>query len=349
MRILLLMDPFIPVPPEHYGGIERVVYDIACQYVKQGHSVTLIAGPNSKSPDRLITYGENGKLNASVDFKLLASIYLLLHKQVKHHDVIHNFGRLLFLVPFLRNKIRKVQTYMRYVDINNIKRFDLLKPINMSYTAVSNAIVNTGKTTKSHWDTVYNCAPIDLYDFKKDTPADSYLAFLGRIERCKGLHSAIKVARLTNKKLIIAGNISDLDEEKAYFENEIRPLIDNNQITYIGPVNDIQKNVFLGNASALLTPVEWFEPFPIIIPESYACGTPVLGFDNGGIKEGIVDGVTGFTSTTVEEMARQVNNIDQLSRAACRAKAENDYSDGQIAAAYLALYQKKIDTIAPEL
>lgn len=337
MRILLLIDPFIPVPPEHYGGIERVVYDLACQYVVMGHAVTIMAGPNSKSPDRLITYGENGSLNPSINFKLLAKTSLLLSKEIKRHDVIHNFGRLVFLAPFLKSKIRKVQTYMRYINRKNIEWFDKIHPINLSYTAVSNAIVKTGWTELSHWDTVYNCAPIVQFDYKA-TVNNGYLAFLGRIERCKGLHNAIQVAQLTQKKLIVAGNISDLAHERAYFEQEIKPHFDNKLITYIGTVNNKQKNELLGNAGALLTPVEWYEPFPIIIPEAYACGTPVLGFNNGGIPEGIEHGVTGFISSTVEEMAEQVTRIDSLNRNACRLRAEHDFSDNKIASDYLAIY-----------
>jgi len=339
MRILLLMDPFIPVPPKHYGGIERVVFDIAEQYVKLGHEVTLIAGPNSKSPGRLITYGENGALDPKIDFKLLKSVFSILKKEIKTHDVLHNFGRLIFLAPFLRHRIPKVQTYMRYVNRKNIERFDWFSPRNLTYTAVSNAIVNTGITTKSKWKTVYNCAPIDQFEFRQNTPGDSYLAFLGRLERCKGAHSAIKVAKLSNRKLIIAGNISELPAEKAYFHQEIEPLIDGVQIVYIGPVDNIQKNELLGNAAALLTPVEWFEPFPIIIPEAYACGTPVLGFDNGGIAEGIEQGITGFVSTSVEEMTTQVAKISELDRQACRDKAISTYSDLKIANDYLAIYK----------
>ena len=335
----MLMDPFIPVPPEHYGGIERVMYDIACRYATLGHRVTIVAGPNSKSPGRLITYGKNGALDPAFNFKLLAEIYLVLRREIKEHDVIHNFGRLIFLAPFLKNKIRKVQTYMRFVNSRNIERFDRFRPVNLTYTAVSNAITDTGKTASSKWETVYNCAPVEKYQFKTDTSPDGYLAFLGRIERCKGLHTAIDVARLTGRKLVIAGNISALEHEKMYYETEIKPLIDNKQITYIGPVNDNQKNTLLGNAAALLTPVEWFEPFPIIIPEAYACGTPVLGFDNGGIAEGIETGITGYVSNNAQEMAAQVAQINLLSRQACRLKAENDYSDSKIASDYLSIYQ----------
>jgi glycosyltransferase involved in cell wall biosynthesis len=334
------MDPFIPVPPEHYGGIERVIYDIANQFVKSGNRVTLVAGPNSKSPDKLITYGENGLLSAKLNYKVSYKVYRILQSEIKTHDVIHNFGRLVFIAPFIWTDIRKVQTYMRYVSCKNIQSFDKLRPRNLSYTAVSDAIKLTGNTPKSHWDTVYNCAPVEQFDFKPDTSPDSYLVFLGRIERCKGLHNAIKVATLVQRQLIIAGNISDLEEERLYYQQEIKPFIDGKLIKYIGPVNNKQKNELLGNASALLTPIEWFEPFPIIIPEAYACGTPVLGFKNGGVPEGIEHGVTGFVSETVSEMVEHVKLIYKLDRNKCRLAAENKYSDRTIANKYIEIYKK---------
>lgn len=338
MRILLLMDPFIPVPPVYYGGIERVLYDIACKYVEMGHRVTIIAGPNSKSPDRLITYGQNGELNPKLDVKLIFEVTKILFSEINNHDVLHNFGRLAFLIPIAWTKIRKVQTYMRYVDKKNINKFDKIGIKNLIYTAVSDVIVNTGKTPNSQWKTVYNCAPINYFTYQETVPENAYLAFLGRIERCKGLHNAIKVAKLTNKNLVIAGNISTLPYEKEYFENEIKPFIDGNQIKYIGVVNNEQKNTLLGNAAALLSPIEWIEPFPIIIPEAFACGTPVLGFNKGGLPEGIKHGVTGFISETVEEMAEQVFKIHELNRAECRKIAEDRFSDTHIATEYLNIY-----------
>jgi glycosyltransferase involved in cell wall biosynthesis len=333
------MDPFIPVPPENYGGIERIVYDLANEYVKNGHRVTIVAGPNSKSPDRLITYGKNGLLNPDLNFKNLWLVYKILKKEIKNHDVIHNFGRLAFIVPFFWNKIPKLQSYLREVSRSNIKNADFLKPVNLTYTAVSDAIKKTGETHKSSWETVYNCAPIDQFTYNADPPANSYLCFVGRFERVKGLHNAIKVAKLTNKQLIIAGFVSHIQHEKRYYEKEIKPYIDGKQIKWIGEVNNAQRNELYRDASALLTPVEWVEPFPVIIPESYACGTPVLGFNLGGVPEGIDHGVTGFISSTAEEMAEQVLKIDTLSRAACRARAEREYSAETIANDYFKLYQ----------
>lgn len=341
MKIILLMDPFIPVPPIHYGGIERVIYDIACKYVEMGHEVTIIAGPNSKSPGRLITYSENGNGYTNLNFSVLKELYNILRKQIPKHDVIHNFGRLAFLFPIAWTSIRKVQTYMRYITPNNIKWLNRIGCRNITYTAVSDAIVKTGIAGGGEWKTVYNCAPIEQFDFVEKVHDDAPLVFLGRLERCKGAHSAISVAKEANRKLIIAGNISHLQDELDYFNIEVKPHIDDDQIKYIGVVDNEQKNKLLGSAAAMLLPIEWYEPFPIVLPESFACGTPVLAFPNGGVPEGIRQGVTGFLCNNVEDMANQVKNIQFLNRTECRKDAEEKYSDTVIAKEYLKIYNKK--------
>lgn len=138
--------------------------------------------------------------------------------------------------------------------------------------------------------------------------------------------------------MIIAGNISPLEEERVYFEKELKPFFDHPLINYIGTVDNTQKNLLLGSALAMLLPVEWFEPFPIVIPESYACGTPILAFPGGGVPEGIEHGLTGFISTSVEEMAAQVELLHQINRSYCRKKAEQQYSRAVIARKYLHTY-----------
>jgi len=341
MKIILLMDPFIPVPPVHYGGIERVIYDIACKYIEMGHEVTLISGPQSKSPGRLITYSENGNGYTKLNFSVLKELYNILRKEIPKHDVIHNFGRLAFLFPVAWTRIRKVQTYMRYITPNNIKWLNRIGCRNITYTAVSDAIVKTGINGGGDWKTVYNCAPIEQFDFVDEVPGDAPLVFLGRLERCKGTHSAIAVAKLAKRKLIIAGNISHLASEQDYFNNEISPQLDGELVKYIGVVDNEQKNKLLGSAAAMLLPIEWYEPFPIVLPESFACGTPILAFPNGGVPEGIREGVTGFLCNQVEDMAEQVNNIQILNRAECRKDAEEKYSDMVIAKEYLKIYNNK--------
>lgn len=334
------MDPAIPVPPIFYGGIERVVYDLACAYFNMGHEVTLVAGPNSISPGRLITYGKNTKIQSiKINYSLLSEMASILLKEIQNHDVIHNFGRLAWLFPIAWSNIRKIQTYMRYISPQNIRNLNLIGVRNITYSAVSKAIVNIGVSGGGEWATIYNCAPIDQFTFNPSVSIDAPLVFLGRLERCKGAHTAIKVAKLTNKKLIIAGNISPLKEEQSYFENEIKPHIDGVFIKYIGVVDNHQKNQLLSNAAAMLLPIEWYEPFPIVLPESYACGTPILAFPGGGVKEGIFEGKTGFLSNSVEEMSSQVSMIGQLSRSECRKKYMELYSDDKIATDYLSLYR----------
>jgi glycosyltransferase involved in cell wall biosynthesis len=228
---------------------------------------------------------------------------------------------------------------MRYITPANIQWMNRIGVRNMVYTAESDANLRTGAPGGGEWRTVYNCAPVRSFTFHPEVAVDAPLVFLGRLERCKGAHTAIKVAQLTGRKLIIAGNISPLKEEQAYFEHEVKPHIDGTQIQYIGVVDNAQKNQLLGNAAAMLLPVEWYEPFPIVLPESYACGTPILAFPGGGVPEGIFEGTTGFISRSAEEMAAQVAQIPSLSRALCRQTALERYSDDRIATDYLNIYQ----------
>lgn len=341
MRILLVMDPLIPVPPVHYGGIERVIHDIACRYVELGHRVTLVAGPGSRSPDRLITFGEAGKAHPKADPGLMWHLARILYEELPSHDVVHNFGRLAFQVPMAWSGIRKLQTYMRTIAPGNIRALEALGVRNLIYTAVSDAIAQTGKPGGGDWRTVYNCAPLAQFDFVPEVPGDAPLAFLGRLERCKGAHTAIEVARLTGRRLLIAGNISDLPEERRYFEEELQPRFDGEQVRYVGVVDNVQKNRLLGGAAALLSPIEWFEPFPVILPEAFACGTPVLAFPGGGMAEGIRQGTTGYLSHSAEEMAADVQRLDRISRAACRQEALDRFSDRVIAEEYLRLYAER--------
>jgi glycosyltransferase involved in cell wall biosynthesis len=334
------MDPFIPVPPTYYGGIERVIYDIACVYKNMGHSVTIIAGPGSISPDRLIVYGENaGRSSTRIKIPLLYSLSKILWKEIKSHDVIHNFGRLAWLFPIAWFNIRKVHTYMRYITPQNVKWLNQIKVRNIVYTGVSQAIVNTGISGGGLWKVIYNCAPIENFRFQPISSSDAPLVFLGRLERCKGVHTAITVALASKQKLIIAGNISDLIDEQEYFKKEIQPKINGTSIVYIGEVDNIQKNDLISNAKALLLPIEWFEPFPVVLAEAYACGTPVLAFPGGGMEEGVFHEKTGFLCHSIEDMIAKVESINKINRYECRKVAEELYSDKKIANDYLRLYQ----------
>jgi glycosyltransferase involved in cell wall biosynthesis len=334
------MDPYIKVPPDHYGGIERVVADIGDQLARSGHDVTLWAAPGSRVNGRVEAFGREGEWTRWSNARNTLALAGRLLRPLRF-DVIHNFGRLAYLAPVLARDVPKVQTYMRTVTPGNMAMARRLGARRLHYTAVSAAIRDTGRPGGGEWSVIYNCAVPSRYPFAGGTdPVAAPLVFLGRLDRCKGAHHAIAVARRLNRRLIIAGNISPLAHERAYFDEEIAPLIDGELVTYIGPVGDEQKRMLLGQAAAMLMPIEWEEPFPVVLPESMLCGTPLIAFRRGGVPEGISHGRTGFLCDTVDEMTALVSRLPEIDRAAVRAEAERRFSDDAITSEYERLYQR---------
>jgi glycosyltransferase involved in cell wall biosynthesis len=341
MRILLIMDPLIPVPPRHYGGIERVVADLANELVRRGHSVTLWAAPGSTTDGTTEAFGKEGEWTHWSNARNTMVVTARFLSRPHSYDLVHNFGRLAYLTTILSRDIPKVQTYMRTVNPQNMRRAASLGARRLHYTAVSAAIRDTGQSGGGTWSVIYNCASPEKYACRTDVDARTApLVFLGRLERCKGAHTAIDVARRLKRQLVIAGNISTLPEEREYFAAEIEPAIDGDLISYVGPVDDGEKNALLGRAAALLLPIEWEEPFPVVLPEALLCGTPVLAFRRGGVPEGIDDGLTGFVCDTPEQMMTAVCRLAELDRAECRAIAEHRFSRQAIVAEYEELYLK---------
>lgn len=340
-RVLLIMDPLIRVPPDHYGGIERVIADLADGLATRGHSVRLWAAPGSKASGMLEPFGREGEWTRWSNVRNTAWLTARFWRRPGQFDLVHNFGRLAYLAGVLRWNLPKVQTYMRPVNPANMRKVAALGVRRMRFTAVSRAIRDTGAPGGGDWSVIYNCAPVSQLTCRLDTDARTApLVFLGRLERCKGAHTAIAVARQSGRRLIIAGNRSDLAHERLYFDREIAPSIDDDLVTYVGPVNNVQKNDLLGSAAALLLPVEWEEPFPVVLPEALLCGTPVIGFRRGGIPEGIDESVTGFVCDTPTEMATAVTRLSEIDRARCRAEAERRFSDSAVVDEYERLYMQ---------
>ena len=343
MRVLLIMDPLIPVPPRHYGGIERVIADLADGLTVRGHQVTLWAGPGSGTNATLETFGDEGEWTRWSNVRNTLTVSARFIRDDGRFDLIHNFGRLAYLSLVFPWDVPKVQTYMRTINPENMRKAARLGAKRMHFTAVSAAIRDTGAPGGGDWSVIYNCADPSRYTFRGDTsPTSAPLVFLGRLDRCKGPHTAIEVARRLNRRLIIAGNISPVAEEQTFFEREIAPRIDGSLVTYIGPVDDAQKDELLGGAAAMLMPIEWEEPFPVVLPESLLCGTPVIAFRRGGVPEGIDDGKTGFNCNTLEEMCDAVGQLPRIDRAMCRAEAERRFSGRAITDEYEALYRRLI-------
>ncbi|HMO34123.1 MAG TPA: glycosyltransferase [Lacibacter sp.] len=341
MRILLVMDPGILVPPKGYGGHERLVYMFAKEYARLGHEVHLLVTRGSEVEGCTVhPFGKEGFPPKKWDARMaIPTAWRFLWKHRNDFDLIHNFGRLAYLLPVLNHPVKKIMTYGREISSGNIRVMNRLPNRNLVYTGCSRDLISRVQAG-GRWEAVYNAIPFEQYTVQPTVAPDAPLMFLGRIERIKGAHTAIAVAKATGHRLILAGNISPLVEEKKYFEGEIQPHIDSKQIVYVGALNDEQKNFYLGKAKALLFPIEWNEPFGMVMVEAMACGTPVIGFNSGSVNEVIDEGRTGFKVQTDAEMTYKIASISEIDRTDCRNQAVERFDVPVIAKHYLSLFDK---------
>ena len=172
---------------------------------------------------------------------------------------------------------------------------------------------------------------------------DAPLVFLGKIEPMKGVHDAIAIAKIAERRLVIAGTRAEAGPDAEYFEREIAPYIDGGQVTFLGPVDDIQKSELLGGACALVFPTHWEETFGLVMVEAMACGTPVIGFARGAVPEVVQEGVNGYLCRSVEEAVAAVKRLDLIDRRAVRADCEARFSDSDMVSAYESLYLDMVE------
>ncbi|MEQ8336715.1 MAG: glycosyltransferase [Cyclobacteriaceae bacterium] len=334
MKILITVDPEIPVPPIAYGGIERIVDQLIYAYSREGHEVTLVANPKSSNSaavqiigwDRLHSRGyDNVFFNAKKLYRVVREV---------QPDIIHSFSRLLYQYPvFFRTSIPVYQTYQRQISRKSTSLAASIAGNQLAFTCCGAHMI------KEH-PIADKCTPIHNFTnidyFKPAEKASKHLFYLGRIEDLKGTREAIDVALATGKKLIIAGNIEE--DHVHYFEKQVEPHLKNSLIEFVGPVNDSQKLEYLQQAEAFLFPIKWEEPFGIVMVEAMACGVPVIGFDRGAVPEVVVDGVTGFVVKDVDEMIRAVKQVGKIDRKAVRDYCVKNFSTRQIASQYLDLF-----------
>lgn len=346
MKILLVMDPGIMIPVKGYGGIERIVEMLAKQYLLLGHEVHLLVTTGSNVEGCVVhDFGKEGFPPGKWDARIAIPLaWKFLWKHRNAFDLMHSFGRLIYLLPILSHPVKKIMSYQREITGRNVRVTDALPNRNMFFTGCSQNLVNRAMLS-GEWEAIYNGCDFTTYELQAAITTDSPLVFLGRIEKIKGCHTAIRVAKATGNQLIIAGNISTLPEEKLYYEKEVAPFVDGQQIRYIGLVNDIQKNELLGKAKAMLFPIEWEEPFGIVMVEAMACGTPVIAFNRGSVNEVIDEGITGFKTATEQEMITAVKKLGNISRAQCRRKAQERFDAGVIAKQYLDFVNNNKETI----
>ena len=338
LRIAFVANLFTSVPPKHYGGIERDAYFLLKCLIKRGHKITLFASDDSTVPCRLISYGHRSSQSAAVELRNLFTIYYQLFKLRKDFDIIHCFGRLLYLLPLLPLNLVKVKTYACQMNLKKMSLANRLARGTLTFVACSNSFAQTGQGI-GRWVTIYPCIDPKHYSYNP-SPQGRYLLFLGRLDPIKGAHTAIDIAKSTNKQLKLAGNIGPPETNLEYFKQAIQPQIDGRQIQYVGPVDDHQKNDLIGNASALLFPIEWEEPSGLVMLEAMACGTPVIAFRRGAVPEILTDGVNGFICNSKQEMISAVERLYEIDRQQCRRTVEMRFSDERAALEFEKLYMQ---------
>ncbi len=339
LRIALTVDPELPVPPVHYGGIERIVDMLARALVGRGNEVTVFAHAQSTTAGRLVSWpgcASRSRIDTARNGATLTRQVL-----ARRFDLVHSFSRVAYLVPILPLPIPKLMSYQREISRRSVRLGHVLSRGTLWFSAISRQLTH-GVDDIGTWRLVYNGVSLATYDFRLDSGPDAPLVFLGRVEEIKGPHLAIEVARRSGLPLVIAGNVPI--EHRAFFETHIKPHLDGTQVTYVGPVDDKAKNLLLGRARALLMPILWEEPFGIVMAEAMACGTPVIGLARGAVPEVVEHGVTGYVAADVDGLVAAVGRLDTISRASCRARVERLFSDRAVAEAYQNVYREMLAT-----
>jgi glycosyltransferase involved in cell wall biosynthesis len=340
MRIVLTADPEIEVPPRLYGGIERIVDGLVRRLRAQGHRVCLVAKPGSQcSADAF--YGWPGASSLSLSDTLANTWTLWKAVRAFKPDVIHSFSRLAYLTPLLRGRIPIVMTYERDPTLRTVAMaVRIAAPDVIRFTGCSDYIADCGRPAGGNWQGIPNFFEIDSLSFNPTVAANAPLCFLSRVESIKGAHWAVEIARRTGQRLVIAGNHADSGEEGAYWREQIEPSIGRDGIEYVGPVDDAQKNKVLGEARAMIVPIQWDEPFGIVFAEALACGTPVISCPRGSLPEIVRPGIDGFLIRSIEEGCEAVARIGTIDRASCRRRAEQNFAPEVVVSRYVDVYER---------
>ncbi len=337
MKIAQVTPLYEAVPPRLYGGTERVVAHLTDALVELGHEVTLFASADAETRARLIPVRDQAirldpeplKSDLAAHMTMLAEVL----DRADDFDVIH-FHTDMVHFPFFQGLADKTLTTLH-------GRLDLkdLPEVYERWTQFGLVSISDDQRRPlpaANWKaTVHHGMPGDLYRFS--SKSKGYLAFLGRISPEKRPDRAVEIAARLGKPLKIAAKIDAAD--KAYWDSVIRPLVDDNPlIEFVGEIGDDQKSAFLGGAEALLFPIDWPEPFGLVMIEALACGTPVVAFRSGSTAEIIEDGATGFLVDTLEQAVMAAGQAHRLDREAIRARFDLRFSATAMARRYLDVY-----------
>ena len=344
MRIAQIAPLMESIPPRLYGGSERVVSYLTEELVAQGHAVTLFASGQSITSAKLVPCcAQPLRLNAAV--RDIIPYYMLMLDKVRsmasEFDILHFHIDQFHFPIFHEMADRTVTTLHGRQDLPDLHHLYRGFP-GMPLVSISNAqrapIPDAGIV-----GTVYHGLPRDLV--LTPEPSGGYLAFLGRISPEKRVDRAIAIARAAGLPLKIAAKVDRVDE--AYFHADIEPLLGQPGIEFIGEIDDRRKITFLGEARALLFPIDWPEPFGLSMIEAMACGTPVLAFRKGAVAEVIDDGITGYAVDGMDEAVDMLQRVLALDRRRVRQRFEERFTAARMARDYVKLYERQIGAAGP--
>lgn len=342
MRIAQVAPLWESVPPKLYGGTERVVCYLTNELVRCGHKVTLFASGDSHTGARLApVVPEALRLKGTCGDPLAPHILMLEYvaERADEFDVIH-FHTAQIHFPLMRRlpHLAHVTTLHGRLDIPEL--VPLFREFReMPIISISDA--QRAPLPDAGWiATVHHGLPPNPFSFHPER--GHYLAFLGRISPEKRVDRAIAIATACGCPLRIAAKVDPADRE--YFERDIRPLLDNPLVEFIGEIGEHQKSAFLGGAKALLFPIDWPEPFGLVMIEALACGLPIVAFAGGSVREIIEDGVTGFIVDNLDDAVEAVRRIDDIDRRDCRLAFERRFTVSRMATQYLDVYRRLVAT-----
>ncbi len=334
MRIGLIAPPFISVPPAKYGGTELFIAHLACGLKKLGHDVVVYTNGESTVPVDCRWLYDQGEW--PIDGDVHGSLKDINHSAWAVADA-HSTCDLLHLnnapgLVFSRFISTPFVYTIHHPHEPSLSDFYRHYP-NVHYVTISD--FQRHRESVPHLTTIHH--GLNFTKYRLTTEKQPYLAFIGRIAPVKGTHLAIAVAEKAGIPLKIAGEIQPMFQD--YYETEIKPHVDGRFIQYIGEANLEEKNQLLGNAMAMLFPIQWDEPFGLVMIEAMACGTPVIALPGGSVPEIVKDGVSGYVCRSVEEMVVRAQQAGEFSPAALRAYAENTFSLERMVRQYADVYE----------